>query len=36
MDRKLGFDYGARKMLLGEAWVQAPPATGTLRATADR
>ncbi|MFL5258044.1 MAG: patatin-like phospholipase family protein [Rhodopila sp.] len=30
------FDYGARKMLSGEAWVQAPPATSTLRATVDR
>lgn len=30
------FEYGAHKMLSGEAWVEAPPATGTLRATADR
>jgi hypothetical protein len=30
------FDYGVHKILSGEAWVQAPPATGTLRATADR
>ncbi|WP_165943297.1 patatin-like phospholipase family protein [Roseicella aquatilis] len=26
------FDYGARKMLAGEAWVSRPPATGTLPA----
>jgi hypothetical protein len=30
------FDYGARKLLAGGAWVTTPPAVGTLSATADR
>ncbi|WP_431267572.1 patatin-like phospholipase family protein [Dankookia sp. P2] len=30
------FDYGAQKVLAGRAWVEEPPAVGTLAATADR
>ncbi|WP_165838804.1 patatin-like phospholipase family protein [Roseicella frigidaeris] len=30
------FDYGAAKALEGTAWVTAPPAVGTVSATADR
>ena len=30
------FEYGARKARSGEAWADAPPAVGTLAATADR